>query len=139
VLNARDALPRGGQVRVETGNRKVQILSDADNGHHPIPTLSCALFVVSDNGSGMNEETRSHLFEPFFTTKGGKGTGLGLTTVHEIVTSGGGLIYVDSAPMKGTRVSVLLPLAVQENFDSYSSTSQSVDSSEEQLSFQTKE
>jgi len=139
VLNARDALPYGGQVRVETGNRKVQILPDAGNGHYPIPTLSCALFVVSDNGSGMDEETRSHLFEPFFTTKGGKGTGLGLTTVHEIVTSGGGLIYVDSAPGKGTRVSVLLPLAVQQNFDSYLSTSQSVDNSEEQLSFQTKE
>lgn len=139
VLNARDALPRGGEVRVETGNRKVQILPDASNGHHPISTLSCALFIVSDNGSGMDEETRSHLFEPFFTTKGGKGTGLGLTTVHEIVTSNGGLIYVDSAPMKGTRVSVLLPLAVQENFNSYSTTSQSVDSSEGQLSFQAKE
>jgi len=119
VLNARDALPRGGQVRVETGNRKVQILPDAGNGNYPIPTLSCALFVVSDNGQGMDDDTRSHLFEPFFTTKGGKGTGLGLTTVHDIVTSNGELIYVDSAPMKGTRVSVLLPLAVQESSDSY--------------------
>lgn len=139
VLNARDALPHGGQVRVETGNRKVQILPNGSNGRHPIPTLSCALFVVSDNGDGMDEETRSHLFEPFFTTKGGKGTGLGLTTVHEIVTGSGGLIYVDSAPMKGTRVTVLLPLAIQENFDSYGDKNQSVDSSEEQLSFQTKE
>lgn len=139
VLNARDALPHGGQVRVETGNRKVQILPDASNGNYPIPTLSCALFVVADNGQGMDDETRSHLFEPFFTTKGGKGTGLGLTTVHEIVTSNGGLIYVDSAPMKGTRVSVLLPLAVQENSDSYSNPSQSLDSREEQLSLQTKE
>lgn len=139
VLNARDALPHGAQVRVETGNRKVQILPDVGNGHHPIPTLSCALFVVSDNGQGMDDETRSHLFEPFFTTKGGKGTGLGLTTVHEIVTGSGGLIYVDSALKKGTRVSVLLPLAVQESSDSYSNTSQSVDSSELQLSFQTKE
>ena len=76
VLNARDALPRGGQVRVETGNRKVQILPDAGNGNYPIPTLSCALFVVSDNGQGMDDDTRSHLFEPFFTTMGGKGTGL---------------------------------------------------------------
>jgi len=97
----------------------VQILPDAGNGNYPIPTLSCALFVVSDNGQGMDDDTRSHLFEPFFTTKGGKGTGLGLTTVHDIVTSNGELIYVDSAPMKGTRVSVLLPLAVQESSDSY--------------------
>ena len=139
VLNARDALPCGGQVCIETGNRKVQILPDAGNGHYPIPTLSCALFVVSDNGSGMDDETRSHLFEPFFTTKGGKGTGLGLTTVREIVTSSGGLIYVDSAPLKGTRVSVLLPLALQESFDSYSNTRQSVDSSEQELLLQTKE
>jgi len=139
VLNARDALPHGGQVGVETGNRKVQILPDAGNGHHAILMLSCALLVVTDNGHGMDDETRSHLFEPFFTTKGGKGTGLGLTTVHEIVTSSGGLIYVDSAPMKGTRVSVLLPLAIQESSDSYSNMGQSVHSNEEQLSFQTKE
>ncbi len=57
----------------------------------------------------MDAATRAHLFEAFFTTKtGGKGTGLGLATVHDIVTSNGGLIHVDSAPARGTRVSVLL-------------------------------
>lgn len=139
VLNARDALPAGGQVRVETGNRKIQILPDAGNGHEALPTVSCALFVVSDNGYGMDEETRARLFEPFFTTKGSKGTGLGLTTVHDIVTGNGGLIYVDSKPMKGTRVSVLLPLAVQESSGLSGNTESPFDSSEEQFSSQTKE
>jgi len=139
VLNARDALPHGGQVRVETGNRKIQILPDAATGHRAVPTLSCALFVVSDNGYGMDEATRARLFEPFFTTKGSRGTGLGLTTVQEIVTSSGGLIYVDSQPMKGTRVSVLLPLALQESSDLQSNRKPSFDSSEEQFPFQTKE
>lgn len=139
VLNARDALPHGGLVCVETGNRKIQILPDSGNGHHAVPTLSCALFVVSDNGHGMDEATRARLFEPFFTTKGTRGTGLGLTTVQEIVTSSGGLIYVDSAPMKGTRVSVLLPLAVQESSDLHSNKESSFDSNQEQFSFQTKE
>jgi signal transduction histidine kinase len=62
----------------------------------------------------MDAETRSHLFDAFFTTKpAGKGTGLGLSTVHDIVTSSGGLIHLDSAPGRGTRVTVLLPLAAE--------------------------
>ena len=66
--------------------------------------------MVADNGSGMDAVTRTHLFEAFFTTKAGKGTGLGLATVYDIVTGNGGLIHVDSAPGCGTRVTVLLPL-----------------------------
>jgi signal transduction histidine kinase len=61
----------------------------------------------------MDDATRAHLFEAFFTTKAGKGTGLGLATVHDIVTSNGGLIHVESALSHGTRVSVLLPLVPQ--------------------------
>ncbi len=119
VLNARDAISEatsgGGQITVETCNCKVQVLTEPHDGApHSGPgnpaLLPCALFVVGDNGGGMNAATRAHVFEAFFTTKAGKGTGLGLATVYDIVTSNGGLIHVHSAPACGTRVSVLLPL-----------------------------
>jgi signal transduction histidine kinase len=110
VLNARDAMPRGGGITVETRNCKIQALTESALGTSTRASLPCALFVVEDNGSGMDDSTRAHMFEPFFTTKASKGTGLGLATVHSIVTSNGGLIHVQSAPACGTRVSVLLPL-----------------------------
>jgi PAS domain S-box-containing protein len=142
VLNARDAVAGAaseatsgsGQITIETCNCKVQVLtppsfeatsavppnSGATPSSGPPNTsagrsalLPCALFVVADNGSGMDAGTRAHLFEAFFTTKAGTGTGLGLATVHDIVSSNGGLIHVDSAPSCGTRVSVLLPLVPQ--------------------------
>ncbi len=109
VLNARDAMPGGGRITVKTSNCKVQVLSEQPAGAST-PLLPCALFAVEDNGSGMDAATRTHLFETFFTTKGGKGTGLGLATVYDIVTRNGGLIHVDSAPGRGTRVNILLPL-----------------------------
>ena len=110
VLNARDAMPRGGVISVETHNCKIQALTESTLGSSTRATLPCALFSVQDDGTGMDDSTRAHMFEPFFTTKAGKGTGLGLATVHNIVTSNGGLIHVQSAPDRGTRVSVLLPL-----------------------------
>ncbi len=110
ALNARDAMPGGGQITIETSNCKVQILPEPRSEAASAPSLPCALFVVADNGEGMDEVTRAHVFEAFFTTKAAKGTGLGLATVHDIVTSNGGLIHVDSALQRGTRVSVLLPL-----------------------------
>ncbi len=110
ALNARDAMPGGGQITVETSNCKVQVLTEPRTGEGSAASVPCALFVVADNGCGMDDATRAHLFEAFFTTKAGKGTGLGLATVHEIVTGNGGLIHVDSALQRGTRVSVLLPL-----------------------------
>jgi len=116
VLNARDAMPGGGQITIDTSNCQVQVLTESGAG---CPTsLPCALFVVGDNGCGMDAETQVHLFEAFFTTKSGKGTGLGLATVHDIVTGNGGLIYVESAPACGTRVSVLLPLVHETAPDS---------------------
>lgn len=107
VLNARDAMPQGGAIAVETRNCSVQVLGDTPA--NKAATLPCTLFAVEDDGSGMDESTRAHLFEPFFTTKS-KGNGLGLATVHDIVTTNGGLMHVDSELGRGTRISVLLPL-----------------------------
>jgi signal transduction histidine kinase len=111
ALNARDAMPNGGHITVETSNCKVQVLAEPVAKTGSTAVLPCALFVVADNGCGMDAATRAHVFEAFFTTKtGGKGTGLGLATVYDIVTRNGGLIHLDSAPACGTRVTVLLPL-----------------------------
>ena len=110
VLNARDAMPQGGTIVVETCNCSIQVLAESPSASSSQTCLPCALFLVEDNGCGMDDSTRAHLFEPFFTTKAAKGNGLGLSTVHDIVTANGGLIHVDSELGRGTRVSVLLPL-----------------------------
>ncbi len=146
VLNARDAMLDGGQVTIETSNRRLQLLPSPSDSCAPVPlspvdlspvnlssvnlssvNLSCALLVVSDKGIGMDAATRAHLFEAFYTTKtGGKGTGLGLATVHDIVRANGGLIHVDSAPGLGTRVTVFLPLmAATASTSSFASVTQS--------------
>jgi two-component system cell cycle sensor histidine kinase/response regulator CckA len=107
VLNARDALPEGGRITVQTSNCKFQPLDGQARSTGDFP---CVLLVVADNGRGMDAKTRKRLFEPFFTTKGsGKGTGLGLTTVRSIVTTNRGLIHLESEPGHGTRVMILLP------------------------------
>lgn len=139
VLNARDALPNGGQIAVETGNCKIQILSanPADNSDNA--SLSCALLAIEDNGMGIDESVRAHLFEPFFTTKMGKGTGIGLATVHDIVTSNGGLIHVQSEVGSGTRISLLLPLAAEVAADSSEDSSLHSTDTGEVLSFQSEE
>jgi PAS domain S-box-containing protein len=118
VLNARDAMPGGGQITVETTDCRVQVLANADLAPNRRASLPCALLAIEDNGSGMDASTRAHLFEPFFSTKAGKGTGLGLATVHDIVVGNGGLIHVDSELGRGTRVSVLLPLVPEGLVDS---------------------
>jgi signal transduction histidine kinase len=110
ILNARDAMPAGGRITVETSNCKFQSVGGS------VPTqpsaFPCVLLTVGDNGCGMDAKTRQRLFEPFFTTKSsGKGTGLGLTTVRGIVTTHRGLIHVESEPGRGTRVMILLPRA----------------------------
>ncbi len=111
VLNARDALPNGGRITVETSNCRFQPVSGATAPDGPT-AFPCVLLVVGDNGHGMNAETRQRLFEPFFTTKNaGQGTGLGLTTVRSIVTTNRGLIHFESEPGRGTRAMILLPRA----------------------------
>jgi signal transduction histidine kinase/CheY-like chemotaxis protein len=105
ALNARDAMPHGGRVVIET--KGVEI---ARGSAPPVPPGRYVMLAVSDDGVGMDEETRKRIFEPFFTTKPeGAGSGLGLATVHRIVERHGGRIRVDSAPGRGTTFRVYLP------------------------------
>lgn len=111
VLNARDALPKGGRITIETSNCNFQPLS-ATTSSFGSSALPCVLLVVSDNGRGMTAEVQRRLFEPFFTTKtSAKGGGLGLTTVRGIVTTNRGLIHIESEPGHGTRAMILFPTA----------------------------
>ncbi len=104
VLNACDAMAHGGRIVVETRNGEMGVNATADK-HTPAATLT-----VTDSGCGMDEDTLSHLFEPFFTTKtDGRGTGLGLATVYNIVRNNGGTIQVESEPGRGTQIQVNLP------------------------------
>jgi two-component system, cell cycle sensor histidine kinase and response regulator CckA len=106
VVNARDAMPTGGRLRIETA-----IADGRDAAHRAHPdSRSFVTLAVSDSGHGMDESTRAHAFEPFFTTKGtGGGTGLGLATVYGIVVQSGGSISVESEPGQGASFTIHLP------------------------------
>lgn len=111
ALNARDAMPRGGKLRI--GAHGITLASATNPWK--LPPGSYVVFEVADTGTGMVAEVQAHACEPFFTTKGsGKGSGLGLSMVHGFVTQSGGAMALDSRLGYGTRVTFLLPVAKPE-------------------------
>ena len=108
VVNARDAMPRDGEVRVST--HWLDVGDQGDGAYPGVPAGAWVVLAVQDGGTGMSPEVQARMFEPFYTTKAmGDGTGLGMSTVYGIVQQAGGRLLVDSVPGIGTTVRVLLP------------------------------
>jgi len=115
VLNARDAMPRGGTLTIETFRTEITSANSRKHSDTEMQSGSYAVLAVSDTGHGMTAKTLSHVFEPFFTTKPvGEGSGLGLSTVYGIVKQSGGYVWAYSEPDQGSTFKIYLPEIQQQ-------------------------